>query len=342
MRFWNTLGKIERIWFYGMLFLVGVLFAAAACVVLALPKGEYLSAEGTIQSIEYSSDSSDAESENVFVSYTDADGVFHENVRYPSYSSSMKEGKTVTVLYDPAAPEEIHAPGVEFLPYLFLGLGVVAMAAAIIQTVVGFRKTNSDSPFENAEKPVDPALAEQIRNDDSPVRDYYFHWTGKLNQSYILETPERKAVMEAICDHIGVFTPYRYTFANWNTGKKEEHKVSHTVTTRYGSGSENASFSVVSASGFKIDGVNNWEYLVGLGYSVEPKREGIKLNFDVLRGGVPVAFLEAAGVNILKDDKKSVLGEKLPGTGLFKVSCKDTDLEGVFAACFCVSRVEFY
>ena len=114
------------------------------------------------------------------------------------------------------------------------------------------------------------------------------------------------------------------------------------MTKRYGSGSGSFSLSTVSASEFKIDDVNNWDYLAKLGYSVEPQRDGIKLNFDVLHYGVPVARLEAAGVNILKDDKKSVLGDKLPATGLFKVSCKDSDLEGVFAACFCVSRVEFY
>ena len=84
------------------------------------------------------------------------------------------------------------------------------------------------------------------------------------------------------------------------------------------------------------------KYLADMGYSIEPKRSGIKLNFDVLHHGVPVAYLEAAGVNILNDDKKSLLGDKLTTTGLFKVSCRDSDLEGVFMACFCVSRAEFF
>ena len=204
------------------------------------------------------------------------------------------------------------------------------------------KKLDKNSPFSSAEKAVDPSAAERIRNDSSPVNNYYFHWTGKLNQSYILETPEREAVYEAICDHIGVVTQYKFTFANRMTGESHEHKVSHTVTTRYGDSSGNMSFSVVSASKFKIDGINNWDYLDKLGYSIKPKRSGIKLNFDVLHYGVPVAYLEAAGVNILKDDSKSVLGDKLPGTGLYKVSCRESDLEGVFMACFCAARVEFF
>lgn len=343
MSFWNTIRKIERIRFYISLLLVGVLFVGAACFVLSLPKAERVSVEGTIQRIEPYMDTDGEEQQNVFVSYRDNDGVLHENVRYPSYSSSMKEGKTVTVLYDPASPENIVAPGAEFIPYIFVVIGIIAVAVAVFKIVTGFRKKESNSPFENSEKQVDPFLAEQIRNDTSPTRDYYFHWTGKLNQSYILETPERRAVYEAICDHIGVLTPYRYTFANRSTGVSREHKVSHTVTNRYGNGSDSGiSFSVVSASEFKIDDVNNWDYLANMGYSIEPKRSGIKLNFDVLHHGVPVAYLEAAGVNILNDDKKSLLGDKLTTTGLFKVSCRDSDLEGVFMACFCVSRVEFF
>lgn len=181
----------------------------------------------------------------------------------------------------------------------------------------------------------------QAQNEYETMRDYYFHWTGKLNQSYVLETPAREAVYEAICDHIGVLRPYRYTFINRKTGTSRQHKVSHTVTTGSGNGMEDSSFFIVESSRFKIDDVDNWEYLNSLGYSVEPKRSGIRLNFDVLHHGVPVAFLEAAGVNILKDGAKNPLGDKLPGTGLYKVSCMDADLEAVFMACFCVSRVEF-
>lgn len=342
MNFWNTVRKIAKIRFYASFLLVGILFVVASCFVIAQPKPDLLSVEGTIEKIEVTLVGSEEEYQ-VFVSYRDQNGGRHLNIPYPSYSSSMKEGDTVTVLYAPAAPEEIQAPGGAFIPYLILVIGVAAIVFSVWSILADAKKVESNSPFENSAKTPDPLLVEQIRSDDSPKKEYYFHWTGKLNQSYILETPERQAIYEAICDHIGVFTPYRYTFANRVTGGTQEHKISHTVTKRYGNGSDSGlSFSVVSASQFKIDDVNNWDYLANLGYSIEPKRSGIKLNFDVLHYGVPVACLEAAGVNILKDDKQTFLGDKLPATGLFKVSCKDSDLEGVFWACFCASRVEFY
>lgn len=204
------------------------------------------------------------------------------------------------------------------------------------------RETRCYDPFARSAASADPAFAAQIRENGEPMSAYYFHWTGKMNQGYILETPEREAVYEAICDHIGVLTPYRYTFADRRTGVCRKHEVSHTVTKRSESGTEHLTISVVTSSRFKIDGQDCWAYLSGLGYTVEPKRSGIKLNFDVLHCGVPVAFLEAAGVNILKDNAKNPLGDKLPGPGLFRVSCRDADVEAVFLACFCVSRVEFY
>lgn len=342
MGFWKTVSKIERIRFIVSLLLVGVLFIVVACFAISQPKKELSSTEGTITSIVFYLDSQGEESQYVYVRYTDRNGVTYDDVEYPSYSSSMKEGDTVTVLYDPASPKQIQAPGGEYLPYIFLAIGVVCVAVSIYQFVTGAKKKESNSPFNESPKQADPALIEQIKNDNAPMYDYYFHWTGKLNQSYILETPERRAIYEAICDHIGVFTPYRFTFANRKTGVSTEHKISHTVTKRYGSGGNGLGISAVSDSEFKIDDVNNWDYLARLGYSIQPKRSGIKLNFDVLHYGVPVAYLEAAGVNILSDDKKSFLGEKLPGNGLYKVSCKDSDLEGVFWACFCASRVEFF
>ena len=173
--------------------------------------------------------------------------------------------------------------------------------------------------------------------------NYYFHWTGKMNQSYVLETLERKPVFEAICDHIGVFTPYRYTFVNHITGNSEEHKVSHTVTTSSGNGIGDISFSTITSSKFKIDGVDIWEIIKNnYGYSLQPKRDGLKINYDILKDGAPIAYLEAAGTNILKDGANSKLGDKLPGRGLFKVSCEEADVEGVFNVCFCLARVESF
>ena len=341
MNIFSTLKKIEKIRFYVILLIVGLIFAGAAGFVLSRPKTELLSAEGVIERIESTLGTDGETQEQVFVTYTDNNGVLHEAVAFPSYSSFMKIGDTVTLCYDPASPERIQSPGGEYIPYVFLAIGVFAFAFALIKIISEAKKVKEPSSENTAKAPA-PERAKQTLSSDEPTKEYYFHWTGKLNQSYVLETMEREAVYEAICDHIGVFTPYRYTFANRLSGTSTEHKVSHTVTSSYGRdiGNVNISFSDMSSSRFKVDGVNNWDHLSSLGYSIEPERSGIKLNFNILRGGAAVAYLEAAGVNILKDGAESKLGEKLPGTGLFKVSCRESDIEGVFFACFCLSRIE--
>lgn len=342
MNFWNLLRKIEKIRFYVGMILIGAVFIVLSAFALSRPEKALLSTEGVIEHIEAFINDLGEEENTVFVSYKDNTGTAHENICYPAFSSSMKPGDKVTVLYDPLAPEEIQAPGGDFMPYLILGLGILLMAGSVVKIALDIKKSAYNSPFENSEIPVDPVYAEQIRNSTEPTEDFYFHWTGKLNQSYILETLSREPVCEAVCDHIGVLKPYRYTFKNHRSGRLETHEITHTTTKGYGNGAENSGISVVSSSDFKIDGVNNWAYLEKLGYSVVPKLEGIRLNFDVLYQGVPVAFLEAAGVNILKDGGSNPLGDKLPGTGLFRVSARESDLNGVFMACFSVARVEFF
>lgn len=346
MSFMNMLRKIEKIRFYVVLFIVGLLFTAVSVFILAQPAKEYSYVDGTIQDIIGETVEGEP-NYRVLVSYTDEKGIEHTNVEYPSYSSFMKKGDTVKVAYDPAMPEEIHSPSAEKLPYIFLVIGVAAMAIPVAVIVIKGKKAEIDeqviaSPFEDDDLSFDAEQVRQVDANNEPPKDFYFHFTGKLNQSYILETPEREPIYEAICDHIGVFTPYQYRFVDHRINSVEDHTVTHTKTLRYGNGSDNMNFSVVSNSTFHIDGVSIWEYLTNLGYAVKANQKGIKLNFDVLHYGVPVARLEAAGVNILNDEKKYKLGDKLTSPGLYKVSCKESDIPGVFAACFCVSRVEFY
>ena len=342
MSFLKKLGKIERIRFFVTLFLLGVFFAVVSVVVLLMPQPELLSAEGTILYIDEYEGADGEMRAQTYIAYQDSNGVAHDNVPYPAYSSSMKEGDAVTVLYDPDHPERVQSPGGKYIPYVFLAIGVVAVFGAIVSIAKGLKKSENHSPFGDSERKVDPFLAEQVRNNDEITNEYYFHWTGKLNQSYVLETPSRSAVFEAICDKIGVFSASEYTFKNHLTGYSKQHKIGKTVTTRYGSQVGNASYSVPTDSHFKIDDENIWDFLYKQGYSVELKREGIHLNFDIFYYNEPVAHLEAAGANLLSDDKQTLLGDKLTTPGIYKVWCKDSNLEAVFYICFCVSRVEFF
>lgn len=334
----NTIRKIQKIRFFAGMMLVGLLFCIVGGIVLTLPRSEMIEVDATILSIEEDEDSFDDVSYRVLVSYTDADGVFHENIEYPGYNSGMKVGKTVTVAYSADDPEALSSPGGELIPIVILAVGVVCVLVGLCFLIRTIRHGKADQLKSVDPTSADPSVIEEIRNNDEAEEEYYFHWTGKLNQSYVMETPSRTPVYEAICQKVRFFRPTEYRFQDHRTGSSRTHMISHTVTVRYSSGG----FSVPDSSTFKIDGENNWAYLARNGYTLEPRREGIRLNFDLLRYGIPVAVLEAAGTNLLRDDESQRKLGDLPAPGVYRVRCKESDLEMVFMACFSASRVEFF
>lgn len=319
------------------LFLIGVLFLVIGTFALKAPKGEKLTAEATIDRI-VEERFGDETNYTVYLSFTDANGVRHEDLEYGAYSSGMEEGGTVTIEYEAENPEAISTPDGEFIPYIILAVGAIALIASVILGIKAV-KTSADDFNELDRVKADPQQAEAIKNSNEPMSEYYFHFTGKMNQSYIMETPQRTPVFEAICDKIGVVSDYEYTFKNHQTGVSRPCKVSHTLTQSNGIG---MGFSIATASAFKIEGKRNWDYLGELGYSIEPGIRGIKLNFDLYHYGVKVGNLEAAGVNILSDDKQYRLGDAIPGKGLYKVTCRPSDIEGAFFACFSAARTELF
>lgn len=340
MNFLSKLRKYAKIRTVIGLFLVGALFLVLGTLAVRAPKTEKLTAEATIDRI-VEERFGDETTHTLYISYTDANGERHENVEFGAYSSGMEEGGIVTIEYEKENPEAISSPNSGFIPYLILAVGAIALVASILLGIKAVRTSADDLNELNRvdRTKADPRKIDEIRNSNEPTCDYYFHFTGKLNQSYIMETPQRRAVFEAICDKIGVVSDYEYTFKNHQTGATKTCKVSHGVTQRETIG---AGFNIATASNFKIDGKNNWDHLGELGYSIEPGIKGIKLNFDLYHYGVLVGRLEAAGTNIISDDKQHLLGDAIPGKGLYKVSCRPSDIEGAFFACFSAARTELF
>ena len=217
------------------------------------------------------------------------------------------------------------------------GIGMIVFGALGMKKVftTSLREENFLDKVDTAS--VDPQVVEEIRKSDSPVIDCYFHFCGKLNQSHILETTDRKPVVEINCDKIGLVNDFIFTFRNHLTGEESSHNISHTVTTSYGS----ESFSVVDKSYFNIDGKNIWEYIGEMGYSIDPYLDPVIFSYKIRHYGVEVADLKAAGTNILPQyEGKEGLRDVAMGGGLFKVSCREEDAFAVALIAFSVSRVE--
>lgn len=322
------------------LFLIGAFFLTIGILALRAPQAERLTAEAVITRIEEYREGEEL-CHRLYIRFTDVAGVLHENVEYNAYSSGMREGGTVTVEYDAENPEAVSSPNSGFLPYLITAVGAAALAAALLMVAPALRmRTDRLEEFDRVDDPpeAEPDPAEAIRSSTEPTCEYYFHYCGKLNQSYILETPQRRPVYEAAFEKFGALSNV-FTFRNCLTGTSKTCKVSHTLTESDGIG---RNMRIVTASSFKIDGVSNWDALGKLGYSLAPGIRGIRVNFDLYYHGVPVGQLEAAGANILSDDRQYKLGDVLPGKGLYRVTCRPSDIEGAFLACFSAARTELF
>lgn len=227
-------------------------------------------------------------------------------------------------------------------PLVSILTGLIGLAA-IIFGVLGLRKVFTEklddmNYFDQVSKTdFDPKLVQEVSDSTEPLKDYYFHYCGKLNQSYILETVDRQPVIEINCDKIGLVNDYVFTFINHLTGKQWTSNVSHTITTSYGGDD----VSIIDKSYFNIDGQNIWEYIAERGYGIDPYLESLAWSFDVNHYGVKVADLKAAGTNILPAyEGKQGLRDVAMSFGLFRVSCRESDAEAVAIIAFAASRVQ--
>ncbi|GEM_PF-3467625 len=340
----NTVRKISTIRTYIGFLIVGLVFAAVAgWMIYQRAQVETYPVQATIQEIYVETDAEGDNDYTVILDYKDKYNVAHNGVAYHGFQTGWHKGDVIEINVDVNDPENIYASGESTLIYILLVVGLGCAAWAIYGIVkAGKTKLEDMNEFDRVKKEeITPEQIEAIKNDDSPENEYYFHYTGKLGQSYVLETPSRSEQFLGRCDKMGFGFPSTYTFENCRTGSQKTSKVSATVTTRNGSGNGIGSSTVyiTESSYFKIDGVKCWDVIGQLGYSFEPHLNGLHYSMTVFRYGVEVGTIDAAGSNILRDDKQYKLGN-LPAKGLYVVHCRETDLEGFFMICFAMARTE--
>ena len=130
---------------------VGLIFALVGAVMNFSSDDSYIKTDGTISRIEkVVPRDEDENSYEIYVDYI-VDGIRYEDVRYPYSSSSMHEGDTVVVEYDPQNPMKIQAPGVKKLGKIFMFIGVPLTVLAVIMftvLLIQYRKTKNAAVYE--------------------------------------------------------------------------------------------------------------------------------------------------------------------------------------------------
>jgi len=329
--------KYKQLTFYIGLLIVGIVFAIVGVISLSKPKVDGIEVEAKIVDIEKEDMGTNADgytefSYTVYVDYTDKEGNEHSRIEYPGHDDEMVVGDIITVEYDPNNPEILVNDSL-LGDIIILVVGLGAACLSIIKIISTIKKKDINEFNKVDMNNVSASKIESIKNNKEEEREYYFHYTGTVNQSYILETMDRKPVYEARCDKVGIVSKNRFTFINHLTGKETEHLVSHVLTESYD--------NFVTSSKFKIDDVNVWDILGKEGYSLDPHFNGFKSYFDIYHYGVKVAKIELAGTKSYKEGASKILGDA-PIKGMFKVYSKDSDIDMVFLCAFILSKVELF
>ena len=328
--------KYKQLSFFILLSLVGLAFTVFGVISLLQPKVEGIEVEAKIVEILKEDAGTNADgvqtfSYTVYVDYTDKDGNEHTHIEFPRHDDDMVVGNVVTAKYDPNNTDKLVGDNSVIIDIVFIAVGIGCIVLSI-NRIRKVAKTENINEFDRVDKAeITEEKVEKVKNNNANEKEieYYFHFTGTANQSYILETLDRNPVYEARCDKLGVVSKSKFTFINHLTGKEDEHLVSHVITESFD--------SFVTSSKFKIDNVNVWDILGKEGYSLDPHFNGLKSYFDVLRYGVKVAKIELAGKEAIKDNTKV---KNIPIQGCFKVYAKESDIDMVFLAAFILSKVE--
>lgn len=128
---------------FGIFGIVGViLIIASVCVTVSGMKFDEIAEEitGIIADIESYRDSDGDRHHRVYVDYS-YEGREYEGVKINSYTSSMYEGKEITLKVDPENPRRVSTPHSNMIAGIILAvMGVVFALIGIIPTVSGIKK----------------------------------------------------------------------------------------------------------------------------------------------------------------------------------------------------------
>lgn len=119
------------------LILLGLSLIAISVLIFLEPERNLATTTGTIVNIVErleSTGDSDHMEYTVYIDY-EVDGESFTNVIYPGYTTGMKVGSEVTVIYDVNDVSYIETPNSGSVKYVFLGVGTVISMVGLIMLI---------------------------------------------------------------------------------------------------------------------------------------------------------------------------------------------------------------
>ena len=153
-----------------------------------------------------------------------------------------------------------------------------------------------------------------------------------IKQGFYLEDENKTVVYEAKMTKQGIIGKSDYKFINHITNTEETHKIGHTITIE-----ENNNFDDMleirerTKSYFKIDGVNIWNYITNMGYTINPNKTNGKLGimYELRKKDKLVATIEMSNLN------KSVV---IMNRFVYQVKVAEEDIDIAFLVAFAISK----
>lgn len=225
------------------------------------------------------------------------------------------------------------------VPLVFTLLGAAAAALGIVKTVKELSTPASGKrQFDRVDsRKAAEMQAQAVNNENEPMEDFVYHFTGKLNQSQVMKDSEGNVVYEAICEKMSILKDTPFLFRNRITGEESRKMVGHTRSTAVGIVS---GISETVSSVFNIDSISVWDVLAQMGYGFRFSMNGIAAHYDVAHWGKNAGYAQLAGTGVMNPKYKDNPLGQVPTNGIFQIRCRRSDVPGFFLICFALSRTE--
>lgn len=224
--------------------------------------------------------------------------------------------------------------------FIAIGLGAIGVIAAIFTIISAIKSIGRNKPLSEEEVRENEAKL----NADAPnlpnLTDVklFFHFGGKLNQSFFAEDKNKKVLYECRLVKFNPFGANTYEFEDVEHSYVKTIKVGKTVTTSVDGGMPFVGDTL--SSRFKIDGVMCWDYLYQRGYEIKHfvLDSSSIMRYELVKLGKTVATI------VLCDMKDPWDEEKRPhfllAKGAYRIDIIDCKLEDAVMAAFIVSQSE--
>ena len=271
---------------------------------------------------------------HVTLKYTDKDGNEHSGITMDTYDSSWVVGKEIQIKYNVNDFNDVSTttPAI-VLPLLFIGLGAISAVVGVFGILKTIKQLTR-KPNENAGKAV---IASDFIENNVKDTKLFFHYSGKLNQSYTVEDRDGKVHFECKLLKFNPIGASLYEFIDVTTSDKKQMKIGKTITSSSSGGLPIV--GEVLGSSFKIDGVNCWDYVASKGYEIKHLLEGKTIiKYEVIKDQETVAKILPAN---MKDpfNENSVNFLRM-GKGIYRLEINDANLPDIVMIAFIIGRTE--